>query len=219
MKILKKNVYKILTVVGIVGIIAIAASHQLIEHTAEGFTYSDVNDVPHKRVGLLLGCSRTLRDGRMNLFFQNRINAAVLLFNTGKVDNIIVSGDNSVSSYDEPTEMKNALVARGIPQENIFCDYAGFRTLDSVVRAKHIFRADDLVVISQEFHNKRAIFIAQHNGVAAVGFNAAEVNVVHSFKTKTRELLAKVKTILDIYILSTEPKFYGPVVVIPKNQA
>ena len=101
--------------------------------------------------------------------------------------------------------------------ERIFCDYAGFRTLDSIVRANTIFGCTNVTVISQEFHNKRAIFIARHRNIDAVGYNAREVTVFHSFKTKAREFLAKTLTVLDIYVLNRQPRFAGPGIEIPSG--
>jgi SanA protein len=152
-----------------------------------------------------------------NLFFHNRIEAAVDVFNAGKAHTILVSGDNHVAHYNEPQDMKNALVEHGIPEARIVCDYAGFSTLDSVVRAKEIFGQNTLIVISQEFHNRRAIFIGKQRGLELVGYNAREVNALNSCKTKLREELARVKTLLDIWVLDRQPKFLGDPILISSN--
>lgn len=190
-------------------LLAIFGAACVIQSTTEGRTYSSVTSIPHRRVGLILGCSRTLYDGRQNLFFRNRINAAVELFRAGKVDYLLVSGDNRTKGYDEATEMRESLIRAGIPANLIYCDFAGFRTLDSVVRARDVFCQQQITIITQKFHNQRAIFIAAHNGIDAIGFNAAEVDMYNSFKTKCREQLARVKTLLDVYLLRTSPKFIG----------
>jgi SanA protein len=119
-----------------------------------------------------------------------------------------------VVGYDEATDMKNALIQAGIPAEKIYCDFAGFRTLDSIVRAKAIFDQTELTVISQAFHNQRAIYIARYTGIDAIGFNAKEVNAYHSSSTKFREQFARVKTVLDLCLLGTQPKFLGPKIAI-----
>jgi SanA protein len=150
-----------------------------------------------------------LSDGRQNLFFQNRVEAAVNLFRGGKVDYLLVSGDNRKKGYDEASDMKESLMRAGIPADRIYCDFAGFRTLDSVVRARDVFCQKQVTIISQEFHNQRAIFIATHNGMDAIGFNAAEVNAYNGFKTKCREHLARVRTLLDVYLFRKSPKFLG----------
>jgi len=205
-----------LTVVAIICLLLLSAVYgagALIRISAKGRTYSSVADIPHRGVGLVLGCSRQLADGRGNLFFAYRINAAAQLFHARKIDAIIVSGDNHRVGYDEPTDMKDALVAAGVPPERIYCDYAGFRTLDSVVRAKAIFGQTDITVISQQFHNQRAIYIARRRGIDAIGFNAREVDAHNSARTKFREHFARVKTVLDM-LLGKHPKFYGPPVEI-----
>jgi len=162
---------------------------------------------------LVLGCPRQV-SGVPNQFFKNRIDAAAELFQHHKIDYLIVSGDNHVQGYDEPTDMKNALLDKGVPVDRIYLDYAGFRTLDSVVRAKEIFGQTSITVISQRFHNQRAIFLASHRGIDAIGFNAKEVDVRYSFKTRCREQFAKVKAVLDIYVFRKQPHFLGQKVVI-----
>jgi len=158
----------------------------------------------------VLGCSRTLPDGRRNLYFITRMEAAVRLFEAGKVDYLIVSGDNHIKEYDEPTDMKLALADAGVPTNRIYCDYAGFRTFDSVVRAREVFGQSEVTVISQKFHNERAIYIAGRRSVDAIGYNAEDVRSIHSVRTMLREQAARVKTVLDVSLLRTKPKFLGP---------
>ena len=104
--------------------------------------------------------------------------------------------------------MKNELINRGIPADKIYEDFAGFRTLDSVVRAKEIFGQNSYIIISQKFHNERAIYLAQKNGIEAFGFNAKDVNKYAGIKTKIREYLARTKVFVDFFI-GKEPKFGG----------
>ena len=176
-------------------------------------TYDAVVDIPKNRVGLVLGTAKMLRNGQRNLYFQYRIDATVALYQQGKIEFVLVSGDNSRSSYDEPTDFKNELIRRGIPAQKIYLDYAGFRTLDSVVRAKKIFGLQRLTIISQPFHNQRAIFIAEHEGMQAIGFNAKDISGRYDIRVKLREYLARVKLMLDI-VLGVDPKFLGDPIVI-----
>ena len=120
----------------------------------------------------------------------------------------MVSGDNSSTDYDEPSTIKNDLVAQGIPPTKIFLDYAGFRTLDSVVRSKEIFGQHEVTIISQQFHNERGIYIAESKGMKAVGINAKDVSTPYGFKTRLRERFARVKMMLDL-IFGKKPKFLG----------
>jgi SanA protein len=171
--------------------------------------HSRLGDVPHRRVGLLLGCSNRLPGGRTNLYYLGRIEAATELWSTGTVDYILVSGDNHSRDYDEPTTMLRDLVIAGVPRERIVLDYAGFRTLDSVVRAKEVFGLDGFVVISQRFHNERAVFIARANGLDAVAYDAADVAGADGRKTHAREFLARLRAVLDVELLGTRPHFLG----------
>lgn len=199
----------------ILGVLWVTAASLMVISAARGRTYSDPAAIPARHVGLVLGCSRFLGDGRRNSFFDNRIQAAARLFGAGKVRYLVVSGDNHVRGYDEPKDMKDSLVQAGVPAERVYCDYAGFRTMDSIVRAREIFGQTAITVISQEFHNQRAIFIAQHRGVDAIAFNAAEVDAYNSFKTKCRELIARANMLLDLFVFHREPKFLGEKICIP----
>ena len=174
------------------------------------YIYSDVSKTPPKRAGLLLGTTKYLKGGRINYFYKYRIDSAVKLFKAGKIKAIIVSGDNGNENYDEPTDMHDDLVARGVPSKYITLDYAGFRTLDSVVRAEAIFDLKDYIVISQRFHLERAIYIAHAKGQKVIGFVAKDFkNTVWAKRMQHRELLARAKAFLDLHILGREPKFYG----------
>jgi SanA protein len=110
--------------------------------------------------------------------------------------------------------MKNHLIEAGVPAEHIVCDYAGFRTLDSIIRAKKVFGQNRITVVSQRFHNERAIFLAQHQGIDAIGFNAQDVNGFHSYSTDCRNQASKMFTLLDVYLFRTKPKFLGPRIAI-----
>ena len=188
-------------------------SHAWVKRASAGRCYTSPAEAPEAPVALVLGCSPQV-SGRPNLFFTTRIRAAADLFKAGKVRALIVSGDNSTQEYDEPTEMKKALAAAGVPEERIYCDYAGFRTLDSVVRAEAIFGQKRFVIVSQRFHNERAIFLAQKHGLEAVGLNAGDVSRTLAPMTYFREYLARVQAVLDVTILQTKPKFYGPPVTV-----
>jgi len=187
-----------------------------IRVAASGRVYSKatLDAVPPVRAAVVLGCARTVRGGLNNLYYDRRIRAAADLYAAGKVRAIVVSGDNHVKGYDEPTDMKGDLVACGVPADRIVCDYAGFRTLDSVVRARKVFGLDDFIVVSQPFHVRRAIFIARGFGADARGYVAEDVSGRHSIKTSLREQLAKIAAVTDV-ILRRRPKFLGPLEEVP----
>ena len=184
-----------------------------IESNAEGKLFDQVSDCPNVKVALVLGTSRTNKRGNDNLYFSYRINAAVELCRAGKVKYILVSGDNSITTYDEPTDMKNALIAAGIPEKRIFLDYAGFRTLDSMERALKVFGQKEVIVVSQRFHNERAIYLGEHFGMTVYGYNAQDVVKMGGFKTKVRERFARMKVFWDI-LFGVDSKFLGTPVKI-----
>lgn len=188
-----------------------------IAKTAEGRCFQEVEAVPEAPVAVVLGTAARVADGRANLFFLPRMETAAALFKAGKVKALIVSGDNGTQHYDEPTEMKRVLVQLGIPESRIVCDYAGFRTLDSVVRAKEVFGQQRVIFVSQRFHNARAIYLAKALGIEAWGLNATDVPVKLSVKTFLREKLACVKAMLDVNVLGTQPKFLGEKVAVPAD--
>lgn len=171
--------------------------------------YFDAASTPERDVALVLGTSPTT-NGRKNLFFVARMEAASELYRLGKVRHIIVSGDNRRAEYDEPTAMREALIASGVPDAAITRDYAGFRTLDSVVRARDVFGQSRVTIVSQEFHDARAIFIAQDHGIDAIGLAASDVAGARGFVVRARETLARTLAVLDTKVLGTRPHFPGP---------
>ena len=189
----------LLIVLGCYWVIEISSNHKV---------YDSLETIPYNKVGIVLGTARHRVEGGINPYYQHRIDAALQLYEAGKISYILVSGDNGSVYYNEPNTIKKDLIEGGIPEDRIFLDYAGFRTLDSMVRAKIIFGLDSATVISQEFHNERAIFIAQKKGLEAIGFNARDVKGSRGIRVHTREYFARVKVFLDL-IFNTQPRFYG----------
>ena len=173
--------------------------------------YDHADQVPLRRVALVLGTSKRGASGRTNLFYKHRLEATLALYRAGKVERILVSGDNARSTYDEPTDMRDDLVALGIPEAHITLDYAGFRTLDSVIRAQRVFELDAFTVVSQRFHCVRALYLAESAGIDAVGFAARDVGGSWGTKVRLREVLARTKAVLDVHVLDKQPRFLGPV--------
>lgn len=200
-----------------IGIITIAltvfGADYWVKSNAKVKIFNNVNNIPKNKVGLVLGTSKFNGNGYINLYYKYRIDAAIALYKAGKVTTFIVSGDNSRKEYDEPTQMRDDLIAAGVPEESIYLDYAGFRTLDSMVRALKIFGQKEFTIISQKFHNERAIFLGESYGLKVVAYNAKDVSMRYGFKTHIREKLARVKMLLDI-TFGVNPKFLGDPVVI-----
>lgn len=210
-----KKTYFILFISFLVMIVCLTYwANQIIINKSKDFTTDDINNVKPVKVALLLGTGKNLKSGKPNAYFFNRIDATVALFKQKKITYLIISGDNSRANYNEPLDMKLELAKQGVDTSKVYLDYAGFRTYDSVIRAKEIFGQDTILFISQAFHNQRAIYIAQQNGMLAYGYNAKDVTAFSGFRTKIRELLARNKVFLDQWF-NTKPKFLGERISIP----
>ena len=180
-----------------------------------GKLHDDTDRLSGDGVMLVFGCDDRI-DGRENLYFRYRIDAAAEVWKAGKARCVIVSGDNRTKYYNEPERMRRALIKKGVPADKIVCDYAGLRTLDSVVRAKEVFGVEKVVFISQRFQNERAAYLAKANGMEYVGFNAKDVEGQGGMKTRLREIGARVKMWLDVKVLGTRPRHLGERVALPE---
>ena len=194
-----KNVLWIILSLILLCIAVVVGCQLIVLNAAKGRTYSDVDQIPHREVGLLLGTTPLGRSGLPNQFFLRRIDAAVAMYEAGKVDRIIISGAKRGEDYDETEAMRQALVSRGVPDSILVLDGEGFSTIASIKRAKDVFEAYTLTLISQQFHNERALFMARHNGMDAIAYNAANTS---SRKWKIimagRECLSRVKAVFEV---------------------
>ena len=211
-----KTIVISLIIIILLSIIAVIFADKIITSKSKNYIYSDVLEIPYNKVGLVLGTSKFLQNGQINLYYKHRIDAAIELYKAGKISYIVVSGDNSRKTYDEPTQMKADLMVGGLPENVIFLDYAGFRTWDSIVRAKEIFSQSEFTIISQRFHNERAVYLAQRYGLNATAFNAKDVSKYYGFKTNLREKLARVKVFVDL-LTNKKPRFLGEKIKIENN--
>lgn len=203
-----KKLWLILTGILIAVFVFACWANYSISKESEPYLSNDISGLPEVETGLLLGTGKYLGNGNENYYFNYRIDAALKLFHAGKIRYILISGDNSRKEYNEPQDMKDELVKQGVPDSVIYLDYAGFRTFDSVIRAKEIFGQSRFIVISQKFHNERAVFIARNKGIEAYGYNAKDVTSYRGLKTKVREFFARAKVYVDI-LFGVEPKFLG----------
>lgn len=203
-----KVLTKVLIGVLIFGVLTVFMANLWVLYSTDEQVYSDIDDIPETEIALVLGTSHRLLNGEPNPYFKDRIRMAAKLYLEGKVRHILVSGDNATKYYNEPIVMKNALVELGIPEENITLDYAGFRTLDSVVRCKKVFDQNEITIITQSFHSYRALFISDFynmKSIAMVNFDGPEV----PGEMKIREYLARTLAVVDLYIINRGPKFLG----------
>ena len=189
-----------------------------VEQSAAGRVYSDLDALPYRPVALVLGTSKYSR-GRLNSFYVGRMRAAAELYHAGKVDGILVSGDNGTASYNEPAEMAADLIALGVPAEHITADYAGFRTLDSIYRAGDVFDLDSYTVVSQPFHIERALYLADQKGHDAIGYAARGPQGYWGQRIRAREVLARAKAVLDVDGLHVGPRYLGEPVYVKRRMA
>lgn len=206
------------TICIILGGLAIFAIDRWVTYSTQDQLFHSIEKIPAFDVAVVLGTSKYL--GRtLNEYYINRINAAIGLYDQGKVNHFLLSGDNAHRSYNEPWTMKRDLLRAQVPDTQIFLDYAGFRTLDSVVRAKEIFDTDNFLIISQKFHCERALFIANFYDIQAKCLAVPGPTKHSGFKVRFREVFARVKAVLDLYITQTEPRFLGPKEPIPSKDS
>lgn len=206
---MKRKVIKIFMFIAVGVLVIITLSNAWIIESTKSKIYHNIDTIPNKKVGLVLGTSDKLLNGEDNPFFHTRIDMAADLYLSGKVKHLILSGDNRSKFYNEPQKMKNALTKRGVPENAITLDYAGLRTLDSIVRCKEIFGQDDIIVITQKFHCHRALFLSNYYDIDALGMATAPVLRSLAFKTIVREIFARTMAMWDTFILNKSPKHLG----------
>ena len=195
-KTLKRSLWVIMAIM-VAGLAVVAGCELAVYSASKGRVYSDVEEIPHREVGLLLGTNPKGRRGGANMFYNYRIDAAVELYEAGKVDRILISGAKKGAGYDEPQAMREALVVRGVPDSILVLDGQGFHTIESIVRAKEVYEVDSVTVISQEFHNRRSLFMAKHNGLDAIAYNAANTTILRwRVIMFLRERASRVKAVL-----------------------
>ena len=199
MKRRRQILYSSIAILVILAII-VALCNISVDRNAEGRTFSNINDVPTMQTALLLGTNPKTRDGkRPSSFYMARINATAELYKHGKFKQLIISGDKR-KGYDEPQTMRHDLIKRGVPDSIITMDGQGYRTLLSMRNIKQHFRVNNMIIISQKWHNERSIFLADKMNIKAVGYNADDVRHPRAIWTHIRELLARVKLFIDLYV-------------------
>lgn len=205
-------------IAGVFGIIILMLAvaiglDQWISLRTQPYIYDEVQTLPHRQVGVVLGTAKYYRTGVINQYYLYRIQGAINAYNSGKVKYLLLSGDNALQSYNEPSTMRRDLIAAGIPASDIVLDYAGFRTLDSIVRTRKVFDTNDFIIITQRFHCERALFIALHMGIQAQCF--AVPSPKNMLSVRSREIFARLGALTDLYLLKREPRFLGPLIPIP----
>lgn len=209
---LKRLFYGLIIVVGLTGLTALGLDRWISWKTAS-YVYDDLKSLPHRQVGVVLGTAKYYRTGVPNEYYLFRMQGALNAYNSGKVNYLLLSGDNAQQSYNEPMTMRRDLIAAGVDPADIVMDFAGFRTLDSIVRTRKVFDTNDFIIITQRFHCERALFIALHSGIQAQCY--AVPSPKNMLTVRLREVGARLGALADLYIMKREPRFLGPLVPIP----
>lgn len=198
----RKIIFCILVII-VVFVAVIALCDVIVSKNAFGKTYDNVDSIPHRKVGMILGTSPiSTWNGRRNYYFDHRIKAGAELYKAGKVDWLVVSGGdyrNTENGYDEPVAMRDSLMQQGVDSTRIILDYDGTRTLNSIAKMRDVYCLDSIIIISQKYHNERALYQAKHLGIEAIGFNAKTPGKRTSWwRNRGREVLARVKLFIDV---------------------
>lgn len=210
-----KKTFLIGLILSILFFISIWLFNHYINQSTSEYIYSNPQEVPSVYTALVLG-SYVDKNGNLSSILRERADAALLLYQEGKIKRFLLSGDHGRKNYDEVNGMKKYLLAKGIAQQDIFLDHAGFDTYNSIVRAKEIFEVKDMIVISQAFHLPRALYIAHEKGMNAYGFNADQRKNVQSNYLKFREMFACLKAFIEIAI-NRKPQYLGDKIPITGN--
>ena len=209
--------FKFIPEIIIISIICICTVYLSVSLYSRKYIYSSIDDIPYNDVALVLGTSKYLYNGQINMYFKFRMDAAYELYKSGKVKFILVSGDNRYRSYNEPRQMRLDLIKLGVDKKHIFLDFAGFRTRDSIIRANKVFELTNFTIVSQPFHNERAILIARQKKINAIAYNANNVRKLYRVRQFPRELGARILMFIDI-IFNKPPKFYGDIIKIEERE-
>ena len=201
----------------IISSIFMIVSYLSVSIYSRKYIYSSLEEIPYNDVALVLGTSKYLYNGQINMYFKFRMDAAYELYKSGKVKFILVSGDNRYRSYNEPRQMRLDLIRLGVDKKHIFLDFAGFRTRDSIIRANKVFELSNFTIVSQPFHNERAILIARQKNINAIAYNADNVRKLYRVRQFPRELGARALMFLDI-LFNKPPKFYGDIIKIEERE-
>ena len=202
-----KNLSLVAVALLFLGFLSIFILNNKIKISTQSNIYGTLKEVPDKHTVIVLGAS-VKSNGNLSVMLRDRVESALLLYNKGKVQRFLLSGDNGEANYNEPKAMKKYLIERGVKENHIYLDYAGFDTYDSIYRAKAIFEVDEAIIVTQGFHLPRAVFLAQEMGLNYIGYRGDKRIYQHENYNIKRELLANVKAYLEL-AFRKEPTFLG----------
>ena len=176
---------------------------------------NNINNFKGYDVVMVLG-AKVFADGRLSDMMKDRADRALELYKAGLVKKILVSGDHGTDHYDETNTIRNYLLRKGIPREDVFMDHAGFTTFNSMYRARDIFQVKKMIIITQDFHLPRSVYIAQRLGLTVKGLSADKhvYNKWNLFESNLREVVARCKAVWQVDIAKSKPRFLGTVIPI-----
>jgi SanA protein len=189
----------LISILGIL-VVIVGFSNLIVISSTYSRVFDTIEELPDRDVGLVLGTSRRLTTGADNPFFYNRMNTAAELYKQGKVHSLLLSGDSTSRYYNEPSDMKKAMVELGIPDSVIMLDNSGLSTLESMRRCKEVFEINSITVVTQRFHSYRAVYLGDHFDIDSNAIVTDEVPIGRSFRTLIREIFARSKAVGDVYI-------------------
>lgn len=200
-----RNIFNLILSSIEIGILVVCLANAWVFALTNGRTYTKISKIPPREIALVLGTSPKMRSGLSNPYFTKRMDAAALLYHHGKIRKIIVSGEKS-KGYNEPAAMKNYLVYQeGVPEEIIIEDPKGFNTYKSILRCKDVYKENNVIIVSQGFHNLRALFFARNNNMNALGFDAQDVSKPESYyRNQFREIFARMIAVV-YFLLGISP--------------
>ena len=205
-----KTIIRIAVRLSLIGIAVVTLIRIIFMLAASPQTFSK-DDVPVRRVAIVFG-AEVRRDGTPSVVLKDRVEAAVDLYRSGKVEKLLMSGDNRFADYNEPESMRQYALTLGMPDADIVLDYAGRRTYDTCYRAKEIFSVDSAILVTQGFHMPRSLFLCNAFGIDAVGVESENYYYLKRSRLiwNTREILATVQSVLDVYLFKPLPVLGEP---------
>ncbi len=201
---MKRHLNSIVLVFGLL-VIFILATNIVIYVQTKSYIYNDITKVPNAEAALIPGAA-IFQNGALSSIFIDRVDMAIKLYEAKKVSKILVSGDNSIDSHNEVNPVRLYLISKGVPDQDIFLDHAGFDTYSTMYRARDIFKVSSVLITTQSFHLPRSVFIARRLGMKAYGVNSDVGNIL--FRNNVREVFADAKAVFDL-VLNRKPKYLG----------
>jgi SanA protein len=201
---------------GLVVIIAAAAvlvPNLVITRSAAPFIVSEATDAPQAQVAIVLG-AKVYANGLPSPMLSDRLETAVTLYRSGKVEKLLLSGDHGQVTYDEVNAMLRYVLERGVPEEDVFTDHAGFSTYETMYRARDVFKVTSALVVTQRFHLARAVYTARVLGLAATGVEADLRPYFDEKRFALREWPARMKAFFQLHLTKPKPTYLGPVIPI-----